>query len=281
MDLAIGVDIGYSPKRPSAAAAIIDQRTKTIAEGGEISFGRLPDVLGFILAELVRIAPRGVTTVIDGPFAGALAPSKARRIERLFMSGPFAAAPPGGGPRLRLMPAPTAAGSKFLAQTRTVVDAIVSVEQLEARVSGSALLGSVVEIFPTVFMGALLPPHPYTGARRVHTDKLWRRLTGSLELDRVLEASSALAPYMALIAEVDGGRPNELHDRRAAAICSIAADWFAASPPGDGGPSATMYIGHPAEGGFLLPPRALCNPTFLAMLDAHWLQRQAGDLFWV
>jgi hypothetical protein len=218
---------------------------------------------------------------VDGPFAPALPPSKVRFIERFFMRGPFAAAPPDGGPKVRLMPAPTGATSMFLRATRIVVDALISSGQTEAKIAGPTLRGSVIEIFPTIFMAGLLTPHSYLGRRGDHTDDLWLKLTGCLALNGVVQASPVLAPYDALITQVESAISNSLHELRAATISAIAADWVATFPPGSGGPTPTTYIAHPVEGGFLLPPRAFCDAMFLAMLDAHWANAAARDLVWI
>jgi hypothetical protein len=269
MHIAVGVDVGYSANRQSTASVILDRDTKRVAKGSELRVGNTSQVVEFVLAEIDRLQPVNVAAVVDGPFACATPPAKARSIERFFGSGPFASMPPKGGARLRLMPGPTAAGSTFLASTRTVVDALVSVGHSEAVLSGSTVAGSTIEIFPTIFMAALLPPHEYVGKRGEHTDDLWLKLIGAAPVDEVAAPRPVLAPYGTVIAAVEQSPWGDRHELRAAAISAIAADWFGGFPPGAGGATASVYIMHPTEGGFLMPPRPFCDPQFLAMIDAH------------
>ena len=128
------------------------------------------------------------------------------------------------------MPGPTAAGSTFLASTRTVVDALVSVGHSEAVLSGSTVAGSTIEIFPTIFMAALLPPHEYVGKRGEHTDDLWLKLIGAAPVDEVAAPRPVLAPYGTVIAAVEQSPWGDRHELRAAAISAIAADWFGGFP---------------------------------------------------
>lgn len=280
MELAVGLDVGLSARRRSAGTVVLDRATKTIATGSRPLVADAQGAIRFVLAEIARLKPSTVVFVVDGPFAPALPPSKVRFVEKFFMRGPFASAPPDGGPKLRLMPAPTAAGSAFLASTRLVVDALVAAGHTEMKLAGSTVTGNIVEIFPTIFMAALLPPHAYQGTRGEHTDDLWLKLIGRSALNGIVRASPALHPYKSLIAWTES-RMGQLHDLRAAAISAIAADWFAASPPGSSARSATMFFGHPAEYGFLFPPRRSSDAGFLAMLDAHWSEAGGPPLAWI
>jgi hypothetical protein len=281
MHLAIGVDVGYSANRRSTASVILDRDTKRLAEGSKLRVGGTAQVVEFVLAEIDRLQPLSVAAVVDGPFACAAPPAKARFIERFFGSGPFASVPAKGGASLRLMPGPTAAGSTFLASTRTVVDGLISVGRSEVVLSGSAVAGNIIEIFPTIFMAALLPPHEYVGKRGEHTDDLWLKLIGAIPLDGVAAARPVLAPYDRVIAAVEQAPWRDRHELRAAAISAIAADWFGGSPPGSGGEMPSVYITHPTEGGFLMPPRAFCDPRFLALIDAHRASSGIQNLIWL
>ncbi len=192
--------------------------------------------------------------------------TKVRSVERFFMSGPFASTP-ASGVRLRLSPAPTPVGSKFLASTRRFVDALRSLGFSTMSVSGSGLNGDVVEIFPTLFMAALLPPQAYTGSRSSHSDDLWLRLIGRGPTPGAVRP--ALSPYATLFSLVEGSALRDRHDLRAAAISAIAADWYASQP-------SVMFVGHATELGFVLPPRAVCDPAFLAVLSTHWQLRASS-----
>jgi len=232
------------------------------------------------VAELQRLRPLNVTCVVDGPFAAATHPLKVRFIEKFFMTGPFAATPIRGGANLRLMPAPTADTSKFLASTRLIVNALVAVGYPEMKMSAAGVAGDVLEIFPTLFMASLLPPHPYTGPRGQHTDDLWLKLVGRSTLNGIVRTHPSLRPYGSLISRVESSNSDELHDLRAAAISAIAAHWLAVAPPGCGEGNALMLIGHPVECGFLLPSRSACDPLFFAMLETHWLAAGGYGLVW-
>ncbi len=281
MDLAVGIDVGFSAKRASSGAVIIDRASKTFAPGSAPRVGGLHEVVQFVVAEIDRLKPSSLVSAVDGPFAGAMPPRKARSIERLFMSGPFAAAPPNGGSKLRLMPAPTAESSEFLKATRLAVDALATLGQIELKVAGCSVIGDVIEIFPTLFLSALLRPHAYSGKRGEHTDDLWLKLIGSSALNGVVTTSAVLAPYAALSAKIESAPHNERHDLRAAAISAIAADMFAAFPPAPNSLASTSYIAHAVEGGFVLPPRALFDAQFLHMLEEHWVDSKNLDLVWL
>jgi hypothetical protein len=281
VELAVGIDVGLSAKRPSAGAVILDRASQTIAAGSRPRVDNAQGVADYVVAQIARLEPSSVICVIDGPFAPALAPAKVRFVERFFSSGPFASTPPNRGLKLRVMPAPTAAGSQFLASTRLIVDRLVRAGYTEMKLAGSTASGNVVEIFPTIFMAALLPPHPYQGKRGKHTDELWLKLIGESALNGVARVCPGLHPYQSLIALVESSKVGQLHDLRAAAISAIAADWFAASPPGSGTSSATMFIGHSTEYGFLLPPRTSCDDAFLAMLETHWRNTGGLPLTWI
>jgi len=179
------------------------------------------------------------------------------------------------------MPASTAVGSKFLTNTLATVNALVAAGHLAMTVGGNALSGNVVEIFPTVFMASLLPPHEYSGIRNRHTDDLWLKLIGRLAVRSTQCFCPALIPYANLVKAVEDCPPADLHDVRTAAISAIAADWFASSPPGSGSVQAAGFIGHFDELGFLLPPRAWLDPVFLTMLSEHWTKLGDSNLVWL
>lgn len=265
MDLAIGIDVGFSASKRSTGIAIIDRQTKDVASGSRLLVDTASNATAFVCSELARLKPTSVTACVDGSFAPALPGTKVRLVERFFMSGPFSS-----GAGLRLSPAPTPAGSRFLATTVTILAALRALGLGSMTVSGANVTGDVVEIFPTMFMAALLPPLAYTGTRSRHTDDLWLRLigrgsppTGALH--------RSLAQYASLVRTVEGSARRDLHDLRTAAISAIAADWSAG--PAATSTKATMFIGESTELGFVLPHRPLCDPTFLALLSAHWTSR--------
>ena len=259
---------------------ILDRSTKAVVNGSKPRVCAARDAVEFVCSEMLRLNPASVVVVVDGPFAGAEPPAKVRRIERFFMSGPFASTPPNGAARLRLMPAPTKPGSPFLASTRTIVDALRSAGHEELSVTEAGLTGAVIEIFPTIFMASLLPPHAYLGEREDHTDDLWEKLIGCAPLNGKSELCASLTGYDALIADIENASWGDRHDLRAAAISAIAADWFASFPPSAGESRPTTYIAHATEGGFLIPPRALCDPEFLAIVDGHRATSSVSGLTW-
>jgi hypothetical protein len=268
MDLAIGIDVGFSASRRSTGVVILDRQTKDVASGSRPVVDTATLATAFVCSEIARLKPATVTACVDGSFAPALPGTKVRLVERFFMSGPFSS-----GSGLRLSPAPTPAGSRFLATTVAILAALRAVGLSPMTVSATSVAGDVVEVFPTLFMAALLPPLAYLGTRSRHTDDLWLRLighgptpTGALH--------PSLAPYAALVRTVESSARRDLHDLRTAAVSAIAADWFAR--PTVAGTATTMFIGEQTELGFVLPPRPSCDPTFLAMLSSHWTARAAA-----
>lgn len=276
LKLAVGIDVGFSASKRSTGVAVIDRATRTVVSEGLFvdtsaeATRRLLKLLGSMNAESVHFA-------IDGPFASAVAPTRMRLVERFFSSGPFASAPSGGRPALRLMPANTPMGSPFLASTRTIADALVGQSHREARLLTGAKLspGNLVEIFPTVFMAMLLPPHAYNGDRGEHTDDLWNRLVFSAGPAR-LAPIACLRDYVSLIEAVELAAASDRHDLRAAAVSAIAADWHAGGACEVGNKQAISFMGTSDEFGFLLPPREKMDPTFAALLDEHWSHRPHG-----
>jgi hypothetical protein len=147
------------------------------------------------------------------------------------------------------------------------------------QVTPNAVTGDILEIFPTLFMAALLPPSPYCGRRNRHTDDLWSSLLGQKAPNTSGHAVQPLRPYSNLIKAIAARPRRDQHELRAAAVSAIAADWCAQAGPGTGAGTATTFFGHPAEYGFIMPPRAWCDQQFLAMLDAHWASSKlAGQL---
>ena len=117
-----------------------------------------------------------------------------------------------------------------------------------------------------------MPPKPYEGKRSEHSDTKWLALTSGT-------MHRALVPYAALVAEVEARPKRDRHDLRSAAISAIAADWFAASPPGS--TDGVVFAGDPIGLGFVLPPRVHCDSEFLAMLDAHRATFRGDALTWI
>ena len=275
MDLAVGIDVGFSASKRSTGVVILDRQTKDVASGSRAVVDTATLATAFVCSEVARLKPATVTGCVDGSFAAALPGTKARFVERFFMSGPFSSAS-----GLRLSPAPTPAGSRFLATTLTILASLRAVGLSSMTVSATSVTGNVVEIFPTIFMAALLPPLVYTGTRSGHTDGLWLRLIGHGSTPTGALHPS-LTPYAALVRTVESSARRDLHDLRTAAVSAIAADWFAGpTAPGTG---TTMFIGEQTELGFVLPPRPLCDPTFLALLSSHWTARASSlpGLVWI
>lgn len=140
--------------------------------------------------------------ITDGPVP--------REVNRFFASGPFASAPSNSQPKLRLMPSPTRPGSPFLTRTRIIVDALVSAGHVEMVADDlRPVSGAMAEIFPTLFMAAMLPPHPYLGKRADHTDDLWLRLVGRRDPNGKTVIAAPLVRYGDLIDEVEAA-PNAI-----------------------------------------------------------------------
>ena len=276
VDIAVGIDVGFSEARRSTGVVILDRATRALAEGSMPVVRDADGALRFVFSEMHRLAPRSATFCVDGSFAAASNSAKARLIEQFFMRGPFAS-----NARLRLSTWPTAPSSRFLATTQKIVAALGAAGHHPMTVSSSGVSGNVVEIFPTIFMASLLPPHAYVGSRNRHTDALWSALIGKRPVLGTVRTCLALSPYQSLIDAIEARPQCELHDVRAAAISAIAADWFATAPPGSSRQSATTFIGHPKEMGFLLPPLSVFDPDFLILMKAHWASVGGPPLFWI
>jgi hypothetical protein len=88
------------------------------------------------------------------------------------------------------------------------------------RLTPFGVTGSIIEIFPTMFMASLL-------ARTSHTDDLWLALVG--QSDVAARICEHILPYQGLIDEVEEMPRWARHDLRTAAISAIAADWVRSS----------------------------------------------------
>jgi hypothetical protein len=269
LDLAVGIDVGFSEAKRSTGVAIVERATRQVAPGSSIIVDTAVAASAYLDSELSRLQPRSATFGVDGPFAPATSGSKVRHVERFFMSGPFASS---AMPGLRLSPAPTGHNSVFLRQTRAVLAVIAKNGYAISRFIGTALVGAAIEIFPTLYMASLLPPHPYSGSRSQHTDDLWNRLT-------VSSLHPFLVPYLQVISAAAALPRSLQHDASMAALCAIAADVTAANPVGTSKGAAT-FIGEPAEHGFILPPRTCVDSQFAAMLTQHWNSRGGPPLWW-
>lgn len=276
VEIAVGIDVGFSEAKRSTGVVILDRATKALANGSVPVVGDADGALTFILSELRRLNSASATFCVDGSFAPGSHGAKARLVEQFFMRGPFASSA-----HLRLSPWPTASGSRFLASTQRIVAGLEVAGNRRMELTSRAVRGNVVEIFPTIFMASLLPPHAYVGSRNRHSDELWLALIGKRPVLGAVRVCPALSPYGSLIDAIEARPRGELHDVRAAAISAIAADWFAAAPPGSSEHDATTFIGHPAEMGFLLPALSVFDPDFLRMMKGHWASAGGPPLAWI
>lgn len=276
MDVAVGIDVGFSAAKRSTGVVILDRSTRTIADGSRIAVATAADALRFVRTELRRLEPTTVTFCVDGPFAAALPGSGARHVERFFARGPFASA---ASPRMRLSPAPTGQGSPFLAATSAIVDGLRAEGFQPATLANARLSGDIIEIFPTIFLGSLLPPHGYSGKRNAHTDDLWAKAIGVNPAGTAAAVRVGLfSPFDALISAVEAAPPADRHDARMAAVCAIAAD---AAAGRSSNVSAIGFIGHPVEHGFVMPPRASIDAAFAKVMDDHWQRAGGAPLVWL
>jgi hypothetical protein len=276
MKLAVGIDVGWTASKSSTGVVILDRRSKSFAPDSVPIVNQLARALDWLEWTLDALEPEHVTFCVDGPFAKPADGSGARLVERFFSSGPFWS----GAPRkLRLSPAPTGAESTFLRSTKGVLDRLEKRGHSRMSLTPAAARGEIVEIFPTLFIAAMLPPYEYKGSRRHHSDDLWSRLIAGAHAGPAHR--SFLQTYASVISDIEAANHRDRHDLRAAAISAIAADWYADAPPGSPSATAMTFIGHPAELGFLLPPASLFNQHFLALLTNHWNGRGDGELSWV
>lgn len=281
MDLAIGIDVGFKATGRSTGVVILDRSTQMLAAGSKLNVSSGAGALSFVLGEIQRLKPASAIFCIDGPFAPAQPGAKVRLVERFFMSGPFGSTPPPKGLGLRISPAPTSQTSKFLASTRLLVNTLVAAGVAHMTVAPPTVTGDIIEIFPTIFMAALLPLQAYTGSRSAHTDEQWLKLIGAAPASGFSTIHPALAPYHALVTAVEASPKGDLHDLRTAAMSAIAADWYAAAPPGSQKPNSTVFVGHLAEYGFILPPRSLWDPSFVTLMNGHQGVAGGPPLIWI
>ena len=279
--------MGFSNYRRSTGVVIIDRATRMPAHGTTPVVTDGPGAVAAVVDATDRLQPSSTIVCVDGPFVGpharppATQPPSSRLIERFFSSGPFAAVPPSGR-RLRLMPAPTRDGSRLLDATRAIVARLGKLELQEQCIVDGKVCGQVIEIFPSLFMGAMLPPRTYTGKRKDHSDDLWCRLFRVREYAGTKsKVPSPLDRYRELCGVVEAGRAADRHDLRTAAISAIAADLYAAARPGSHDSDAVTFIGTPDELGFILPPIRCWNPGFRRLVNDHWRAWSREKLLWL
>lgn len=102
LELAIGIDVGFSANKRSTGVIIMDRATKAVASGSRPVVAKAAQAIKFLQGELRRLKPSSFTTMVDGSFACAADGANARAVERFFSCGPFASVPSGEGLRLRL-----------------------------------------------------------------------------------------------------------------------------------------------------------------------------------
>lgn len=175
MDCVVGVDVGHSTgKQPTTGVAVLECGTLQVRTV-EVVAGRS---VGSCISASLRHDDRVAAAVIDGPLAPPCLLPKQRLCEQFLSRGIFASS--GRLSRgLRLQPAPTKAGSPFLDAASALAAILMAppfcVPAFSLRVP---IRPSVIEIFPTLFMAALLPPERYDSDRSAHTDRLWASLMG-------------------------------------------------------------------------------------------------------
>lgn len=271
MDLAIGIDVGFSLSRKTTGVVILNRKTGMLPQETQLVVETAEKSVAYVNSEIRRLKPKSAVFCLDGPFASGDNGGDSRHVERYFTCGPFASSG-AASLHMRIGPAPTAGDNHFLQVTAEIINAL-SIEDPQHRqkmnivnaAHGQPVLnGNIIEIFPTLFMAALFPPHPYVGTRNAHTDILWHELGGHQHL----------IPYNELRAAVEEEEGvSRRHDLRAAATSAIAADWYAGGH--------IDFIGHPGELGFVLPGEDKMNAAFRAMLVAHWEARGGPPLLWL
>lgn len=261
MDCVVGIDIGHSSgNKPTTGLVLLEQAKVRVRFAGPVGV----DDIGAALAQNLSEGDRINTAVVDGPLAQPHVLRNQRLCEQFFSSGAFSSSGK-ASLKLRLMPGPTGIDSRLLNAALSVANMLMSQPFNVPRFCFQApVRPSVVEIFPTLFMAALLPPKPYDGNRGSHTDSLWAQLWG----ENSGQPLPALNPYCQLQEAVQN-QPNKKarHEVRAAAICAMAA--HAISVGGHFG-----FIGTADERGFLLPGTrdhlGWMHPEFYALLSEAW-----------
>jgi hypothetical protein len=274
MECVIGIDIGHSTgNRATTGLVVLECEPLHVRVAKPVTRERvlreIQDHLGE--GDIVAVA------VIDGPLAlPAVLPTQ-RLCEQFFATGAFASTG-GTSKHLRLQPAPTKRGSAFHRAATEVADALMaSPYHLPKFQLHGAVQPSVIEIFPTLFMAAMLPPTRYDGDRSAHTDTLWSDIVAEVTRGRL----PMLDPYLPLMQEVDKQSSDKArHEVRAAFICAIAAHAVRSGV-------SQGFLGSSAEQGFLLPGtrdgRGWMNDDFRDLLHDAWERRphSGAHLSWL
>lgn len=264
MDYVVGIDIGHSTgDRATTGLVVLKRDTLDVLIAQPVVTNGVGQALSASLKDEGSIG----VAVIDGPLAPPRVLRGQRLCEQLFSSGVFASS---GNDcrRLRLQPAPTRDGCSFLVAASAVANTLMSLPfnipqyHLELPIQPS-----VVEIFPTIFMAALLPPQCYNGSRSAHTDYLWTTLM-TCNKGKPL---TVLQPYAKLLEAVENQPNNKAkHEVRSAAMCAIAAHAIAEGVP-------FGFIGTEAEQGFLMPGtrdrKGWMDAEFRDLLAYAWERR--------
>ena len=233
----LGVDVGFSAKRPTTGIAVLDGGKIHLARAGtswESRVSQIPD--GF----------RPNVIAIDGPLLPQGADNLIRRrCEAIFVRAPFhnrckpGLSHWGFGSELRRASAEACLQfGRFLDpafENRTYVD----------------YRGPIVEAFPNAFLAVLTGEAELLSAPKLKRGRRFDWLYDQIAATGRLE--SILAARLDLPREVwDCVRAERNHELRAALICLLTAA-FAAQ-------GAVEVVGESTGGWFWLPPRALWQP---------------------
>lgn len=264
MDCVVGIDVGHSTgDKATTGLVLLECGSRRVRIARPVATGSVRQTLSASLSEEDNVS----VAVVDGPLAPPCVLAKQRLCEQFLASGVFASS--GNDCRkLRLQPAPTREGCAFLVAASAVATTLASPPfNVPIFVLEMPIRPSVVEIFPTVFMAALLPPRCYDGNRSNHTDHLW----GELMTCNNGKPLRVLQPYGELLQAVeDQPGIKAKHEVRAAAVCAIAAHAVSVGVP-------FGFIGTAAEQGFLLPGtrdgKGWMDAEFRSLLDYAWERR--------
>jgi hypothetical protein len=233
----LGVDIGFSTKRPTTGLALLDGDKIHLAQAGTTWQSRASQI------------PRGFRAsviAIDGPLLPEGADNLVRRpCEAVFIHSPFHnRCKPGlshWGLGLELRRASAEACAQFSRILRPGLECHEHVDYS----------GPIVEAFPNAFLAVLIPEPKLLSAPRLKRgrrfDWLYEQIATTGKLESILSESLDVPEQVWLRL-----RTERNHELRAALICLLTAALAAQR--------TAAIVGESTGGWFCLPPRSLWQP---------------------
>jgi len=256
----LGVDVGYSPKRPSSAVCRLDWNTQQVS--WKIQRFRALSCEREIAITAVAGNARLEAAAFDGPLRiGFDVIGRYRTAERMLTR------------RLRPLigkpgQASAPVGKALNSAANDCVEAVLG--QCEVRAARHAVridAKAVVEAFPNSFLGVMLrKPADVKAPRGKRSDIFFKHLTENGELERLLDHLLPGRMLAAALADVVN------HDDRAALVCALTALSVAASD--------FTAVGDDADGWIVLPPDCFVQSWARSALEANACEEVSGSWHW-